>query len=225
MFIFQAGPLDKIKLVRDKGNSKRLYAFITFTHAVSVPYTLNLMSGIRLFGQTLKLQCRNISGGTPGFTQQPDYNTPGAGRTQAVTPEVFHRSLSAPDFVRSQGHPEDRDGILRVDSGGRRNDQGYYRQSQDYDLRRSETYHGSGRRDSTGPIRHNRYDQLGGTPPYEPDRERGRFERSRNLPPHMQQQAAAMLQQIHNRMRPPSQMQQQMYHQHAQAWQQQHRKY
>ena len=34
------------------------FAFITFKHMESIPYTMNLMNGIRMCGQQLKLQAR-----------------------------------------------------------------------------------------------------------------------------------------------------------------------
>lgn len=56
----QAGPLERVKILEDKRHAK--YAFITFKHSVSVPYTLQLMNGIRLYDQPLRLKERGSSG-------------------------------------------------------------------------------------------------------------------------------------------------------------------
>jgi RNA recognition motif-containing protein len=66
----QAGPLEKVKIVQ--GPVPR-YAFITFQHRVSVPYTIQLMNGIRLFDRPLRLQVRTGSANGPA----PSSGTPG----------------------------------------------------------------------------------------------------------------------------------------------------
>lgn len=58
-FYFQAGPLSGVKLMPDKPGG--IYAFITFKHTESVPYTINLMNGIQLFEKPLNLKPRNGS--------------------------------------------------------------------------------------------------------------------------------------------------------------------
>ena len=55
--------MEKVKIVGDKGHGPT-YAFVTFKHNVSVPYTLQLMNGIRLYGQPLRLKARNGAGST-----------------------------------------------------------------------------------------------------------------------------------------------------------------
>lgn len=54
----QAGPLEKVKVATDKDGRSKRFAFVTFKHACSVPYTIDLMSGIPLYGYNLKLQTR-----------------------------------------------------------------------------------------------------------------------------------------------------------------------
>ncbi|CAC5424833.1 RBM7 [Mytilus coruscus] len=79
----QAGPLQKVKLATDKDGRSKRYAFITFKHACSVPYTIDLMSGIQLFGSSLKLQTRTGSSHnspnpssqqSPVYTNYPQYS-------------------------------------------------------------------------------------------------------------------------------------------------------
>ena len=57
----QAGPLEKMKIATDKDGRLKSFAFITFKHACSVPFTIDLMSGIQLYGYSLKLQARTGS--------------------------------------------------------------------------------------------------------------------------------------------------------------------
>ncbi|XP_045447266.1 RNA-binding protein 7 [Melitaea cinxia] len=54
----QAGPLEKVKIPRDRDGRLRGFAFITYCHEVSVPYALNLFRGTALFHRTLSLQAR-----------------------------------------------------------------------------------------------------------------------------------------------------------------------
>ncbi|CAH0407087.1 unnamed protein product [Chilo suppressalis] len=54
----QAGPLEKVRIARDKDGRQKNFAFITYSHEVSVPYALNLFRGTALFHRTLSLQCR-----------------------------------------------------------------------------------------------------------------------------------------------------------------------
>ena len=79
--LFQAGPLEKVKIPCDRdGSNKKSFGFVTFKHSVSVPYTIQLMEGMRLFGRVLRLQNRSGSRPSTPVEQRPPP----------------HRSLSAP---------------------------------------------------------------------------------------------------------------------------------
>ncbi|CAF4847046.1 RNA-binding protein 7 [Pieris napi] len=54
----QAGPLEKVKIVKDRDGRQRNFAFITYRHEVSVPYALNLFRGTALFNKALSMHCR-----------------------------------------------------------------------------------------------------------------------------------------------------------------------
>lgn len=54
----QAGPLEKVRIARDRDGRQRNFAFITYRHEVSVPYAINLFRGTALFHRTLSLQSR-----------------------------------------------------------------------------------------------------------------------------------------------------------------------
>ncbi|OWF55952.1 RNA-binding protein 7-like [Mizuhopecten yessoensis] len=77
----QAGPLEKVKLATDKEGRTKGYAFVTFKHECSVPYTIELMNGIELFGNNLRLQTRTGSSSSVTYdggsaAQSSSYNSP-----------------------------------------------------------------------------------------------------------------------------------------------------
>ncbi|KAF8770748.1 RNA-binding protein 7 like protein [Argiope bruennichi] len=61
----QAGPLESVKIPKEKDGRQRNYGFITFKHAVSVPYSIALMDGLSLFGKPLLLNARSGSEAAP----------------------------------------------------------------------------------------------------------------------------------------------------------------
>ncbi|XP_049868093.1 RNA-binding protein 7 [Pectinophora gossypiella] len=61
----QAGPLEKVRIARDRDGRQKNFAFITYCHEVSVPYAINLFRGTALFHKTLSLQSRGRMGLLP----------------------------------------------------------------------------------------------------------------------------------------------------------------
>uniref|UniRef100_A0A8C0JMV6 RNA-binding protein 7 n=1 Tax=Canis lupus dingo TaxID=286419 RepID=A0A8C0JMV6_CANLU len=57
----QAGPVVKVKIPKDKDGKPKQFAFVNFKHEVSVPYAMNLLNGIKLFGRPIKIQFRSGS--------------------------------------------------------------------------------------------------------------------------------------------------------------------
>ncbi|GFQ65331.1 RNA-binding protein 7 [Trichonephila clavata] len=55
----QAGPLESVKIPKDKDGRQRNYGFVTFKHAISVPYSVALMGGISLYGKPIRLDARS----------------------------------------------------------------------------------------------------------------------------------------------------------------------
>lgn len=55
----QAGPVIKVKIPKDKDGKPKQFAFVNFKHEVSVPYAMNLLNGIKLFGRPIKIQFRS----------------------------------------------------------------------------------------------------------------------------------------------------------------------
>lgn len=82
----QAGPLESVKIASDKEGNKKNFAFVKFSHVQSVPYSIQLMNGIRMHGSSLRLQTR------PGSCHEENGNQQGRGG--------FQRSTSTPDMSR-----------------------------------------------------------------------------------------------------------------------------
>ncbi|XP_075696249.1 RNA-binding protein 7 [Rhinoderma darwinii] len=57
----QAGPALSVKIPKDKDGSSKSFAFVNFKHEESVPYAMNLLNGVKLFGRPLKIQYRSGS--------------------------------------------------------------------------------------------------------------------------------------------------------------------
>ncbi|XP_069695561.1 RNA-binding protein 7 [Periplaneta americana] len=55
----QAGPLEKVRIPKDRDGRQRNFGFITFKHECSVPYSVALFEGTSLFNKLLILQSRN----------------------------------------------------------------------------------------------------------------------------------------------------------------------
>ncbi|XP_027017046.2 RNA-binding protein 7 [Tachysurus fulvidraco] len=116
----QAGPLIKVKIPRDNDGNSKQFAFVNFKHEVSVPYSMQLLSGIRLYGRQLNLKFRSGSSHTnqeksPANSQNPSpANTPtpyGArydrtpdqmGSPSYSPPQNLQRSFSSPESLQKQ---------------------------------------------------------------------------------------------------------------------------
>lgn len=57
-FIIQAGPLEQVRIAKDRDGRQKNFAFITYRHAVSVPYAMFIFKGTALYHKTLNLQSR-----------------------------------------------------------------------------------------------------------------------------------------------------------------------
>lgn len=96
----QAGPLEKVKIPLDTNGKSKRFAFITFKHSCSVPYTIELMNGVELFGNQLRLQTRSGSThNSTGSTGSPSAYNP-RGEPQRGEPQ--HRS---PQYGSSMNSP------------------------------------------------------------------------------------------------------------------------
>ncbi|KAK7106991.1 RNA-binding protein 7-like isoform X2 [Littorina saxatilis] len=57
----QAGPLEKVFRPKEKDGTPKKFAFVEFRHAESVPYAIQVMDGIKLFNNHLRLKGRTGS--------------------------------------------------------------------------------------------------------------------------------------------------------------------
>lgn len=90
--------MEKVTLVGEKRYGPK-YAFIKFKHSISVPYTLQLMNGIRLYDQPLRLKARN----GPGNTGSADAMTPPQspmGPPPPLMPPSLHAAHQPPVLMR-----------------------------------------------------------------------------------------------------------------------------
>ncbi|XP_053695683.1 RNA-binding protein 7 isoform X1 [Sabethes cyaneus] len=58
----QAGPVEMVKIPKDNDKRQRSYAFITYAHAVSVEYAINIFEGTKLFLRPLTLHRKSKNG-------------------------------------------------------------------------------------------------------------------------------------------------------------------
>ncbi|XP_041373047.1 RNA-binding protein 7-like [Gigantopelta aegis] len=92
----QAGPLEKVTIPKEKDGRKKKFAFITFRHEDSVPYSVKAMEGIQLHGQNLRIQPRT------GSSHSSPYSSPMYNEAQ----DVPHVSNPTPPYHRSYSWQE-----------------------------------------------------------------------------------------------------------------------
>ncbi|XP_052888622.1 RNA-binding protein 7 [Anopheles moucheti] len=73
----QAGPLENVKIPRDADRRQRNYAFITFQHACSVEYAMNIFEGTALLQRPLTLHRKTRNGSNANNAlSQTNFNYP-----------------------------------------------------------------------------------------------------------------------------------------------------
>ncbi|XP_036049266.1 RNA-binding protein 7 isoform X1 [Onychomys torridus] len=109
----QAGPVIKVKIPKDKDGKLKQFAFVNFKHEVSVPYAMNLLNGIKLFGRPIKIQFRS---GSSHASQDASMSYPqhhvGNLSPTSTSPNSYERMVgnvtpSAQMVQRSFSSPED----------------------------------------------------------------------------------------------------------------------
>uniref|UniRef100_A0A8B9FBS2 RNA-binding protein 7 n=1 Tax=Amazona collaria TaxID=241587 RepID=A0A8B9FBS2_9PSIT len=103
----QAGPVIKVKIPKDRDGRPKQFAFVNFKHEESVPYGLNLLNGIKLYGRPIKIQFRSGSShaaqGSCSLHGSTSTSTGPLGAPQpASTGSRYDRS---PDGMVSAGFP------------------------------------------------------------------------------------------------------------------------
>ncbi|CAH2234762.1 RNA-binding protein 7 [Pararge aegeria] len=105
----QAGPLEKVRIPRDRDGRQKNFAFITFCHEVSVPYAINLLRGTSLFHRALTLDTRckvaklppvRYGDAPPDFNSQPSIAKQFSDMTKRLweeNPKPSHMPMQRPD--------------------------------------------------------------------------------------------------------------------------------
>ncbi|KAJ2949975.1 hypothetical protein O0L34_g11302 [Tuta absoluta] len=100
----QAGPLEKVRIPRDRDGRQKNFAFITYCHEVSIPYAISLFRGTALFHKTLSLQSRGrmallpppirCTGPEPIIEFQPNVPQQFANMTESLKGDDLHAVLT-----------------------------------------------------------------------------------------------------------------------------------
>ncbi|XP_003418262.1 RNA-binding protein 7 isoform X2 [Loxodonta africana] len=115
----QAGPVIKVKIPKDKDGKPKQFAFVNFKHEVSVPYAMNLLNGIKLFGRPIKIQFRSGSSHALQDVSMPHSQYHGGNSSPTATPtspsryerpmdnmipsaQTIQRSFSSPENFQRQ---------------------------------------------------------------------------------------------------------------------------
>uniref|UniRef100_A0A182RH53 RRM domain-containing protein n=1 Tax=Anopheles funestus TaxID=62324 RepID=A0A182RH53_ANOFN len=100
----QAGPLEKVKIPRDGDRRQRSYAFITFAHACSVEYALNIFEGTALLQRPLTLHRKTRNGPNASTTlTQTNFNHPmGSGSRSNNTDTRYSNDAAPVHFPQQQ---------------------------------------------------------------------------------------------------------------------------
>ncbi|XP_040832901.1 RNA-binding protein 7 isoform X1 [Ochotona curzoniae] len=114
----QAGPVIKVKIPTDKDGKPKQFAFVNFKHEVSVPYAMNLLNGIKLFGRPIKIQFRSGSSHAsqdvsvsypphPVGNSSPTSTSPGSRYERILdnvnaSTQIIQRSFSSPENYQRQ---------------------------------------------------------------------------------------------------------------------------
>nr|XP_055212498.1 RNA-binding protein 7 isoform X4 [Gorilla gorilla gorilla] len=109
----QAGPVIKVKIPKDKDGKPKQFAFVNFKHEVSVPYAMNLLNGIKLYGRPIKIQFRSGSSHAPQDVSlsYPQHHVGNSSPTSTSPSSRYERTMdnmtsSAQIIQRSFSSPE-----------------------------------------------------------------------------------------------------------------------
>jgi RNA-binding protein 7 len=67
---FQAGPIERVSIPKEKDGKNKTFAFVTYKHLIAVPYALHIFSGTKLFGRELTLKNRSSNSNRNSFSNQ-----------------------------------------------------------------------------------------------------------------------------------------------------------
>ncbi|XP_055634972.1 RNA-binding protein 7 [Toxorhynchites rutilus septentrionalis] len=70
----QAGPIEMVKIPRDNDKRPRSYAFITYAHAASVEYAIDIFEGTKLFQRPLTLHKKSKNNSNSSASPKGNFN-------------------------------------------------------------------------------------------------------------------------------------------------------
>ncbi|XP_001507009.3 RNA-binding protein 7 isoform X1 [Ornithorhynchus anatinus] len=103
----QAGPVINVKIPKDKDGKPKQFAFVNFKHEESVPYGMNLLNGIKLFGRPIKIQFRSGSSHVSQDTGSPysQYGNTSPSNLPMPTPSSrYERNMENTSAGYNSGH-------------------------------------------------------------------------------------------------------------------------
>ncbi|NXP23933.1 RBM7 protein, partial [Scytalopus superciliaris] len=93
----QAGPVITVKIPKDRDGRPKQFAFVNFKHEESVPYGLQLLNGIKLYGRPMRIQFRS---GSSHAAQDVNLSFSPLGATSAIPPGMPHPASSCGRYER-----------------------------------------------------------------------------------------------------------------------------
>ncbi|NWU77881.1 RBM7 protein, partial [Onychorhynchus coronatus] len=101
----QAGPVITVKIPKDRDGRPKQFAFVNFKHEESVPYGLQLLNGIKLYGRPMRIQFRS---GSSHAVQDTSPSCSPLGAAGAVPPGMPHPAANCsriPEGAATAGFP------------------------------------------------------------------------------------------------------------------------
>ncbi|NXJ11473.1 RBM7 protein, partial [Odontophorus gujanensis] len=101
----QAGPVIKVKIPKDKDGKQKHFAFVNFKHEESVPYGMNLLNGIKLYGRPINIQFRSGSSHASQDSNSSCLPHGAASLGPSGTPHPASRYEAAPELENAPSPP------------------------------------------------------------------------------------------------------------------------
>ncbi|XP_032565411.1 RNA-binding protein 7 [Chiroxiphia lanceolata] len=93
----QAGPVITVKIPKDRDGRPKQFAFVNFKHEVSVPYGLQLLNGIKLYGRPMRIQFRS---GSSHAAQDTSLSCSPLGAAGTIPPGMPHLASNCSRYER-----------------------------------------------------------------------------------------------------------------------------
>ncbi|NXS13562.1 RBM7 protein, partial [Neodrepanis coruscans] len=98
----QAGPVITVKIPKDRDGRPKQFAFVNFKHEESVPYGLQLLNGIKLYGRPMRIQFRS---GSSHAAQDSSPSCSPVGAAGSIPPGMLHPASNSSRYNTGFGVP------------------------------------------------------------------------------------------------------------------------